>query len=355
MISCDWLSFSVKFVYSQAERATGKVELYTPAGCKVQLLSGTNIYQKRAIVTSGAGEKMLTLLWDPYSKIINKDSMFVEVANRWLYGELGWVLDFLWQIHPFTFQSLSRYDIACDFTPTERQMSVIRGLADNRIYVQGKREGSMFCDYSSAERVERVPRCISWGSPSANIHWKLYFKTGEIFKVENGKRWCEKPYIVDKWRIEGLNVDNVWRLEVSITSAHKFKYRDEELTWARAIDYNFMVDLFASLYTIRFVTRYNEGHKDRSNDKKVKLLDLEGQYRLRQREPKNERTIVELASTLRALMKQAEDGAVMCHKQVQKSLFRCIDETITAGHLEEYFFNTYGETWGAVKDKLAVY
>lgn len=100
--SCDWLSFSVLLSLSPEEKAT-EPRLTTPAGFFLQEFTGTNQYKRRAILYDASGEKVLTLLWQPHSRIIDGNSMFVEVANPLLYsGHIRSIPDLLQEIHPST-------------------------------------------------------------------------------------------------------------------------------------------------------------------------------------------------------------------------------------------------------------
>lgn len=345
MTNLDWLSFSVNLVFKDGENEENMV-LCAPDCCKIQYLDGTNIYKRRAFVLSEAGEKIMTLLWEPHSKIIGKSSMFVEIANKWLYGSLQWIFDFLWKVHPYSMQSLSRLDVCYDFNPNEHQARYIQNLGDNSIYVQGKREGSMFSNFENSGKISRKPRCISWGSKHSDVKWKLYNKTLEIFEEVDGKRWCSKPYIVNMWNEAGINKDNVWRLEVSVTSAGQFVWKEKRVTTGEAIKREWFEDFFQSMYGTRFVTRINEGHKDRSNDKRVWLLGkVDGLYRMKKREPKSSREVVEMASLIRGMIKQLNDPVVWFHDELRNDLLNTTETAIICGRMGEYFYRTFGCTW----------
>ena len=350
MISIDWLSFSVRLVFAEGENKTN-MKLNVPESCEIVMLDGTNIYKKRAFLLTESGEKILTLLWDPHSSIINADTMFVEVANKWLYGSLDFVKDLLWKVHPYTMHSLSRYDVCCDFNPKEAQMKIIRQLGENTAYVQGKREGSMFVDYSTSTKVERMPRCLSWGSKCSDIKWKLYNKSLEIFEQNGDNIWCTKPYIVNAWKAENLDEKRVWRLEVSIMGASQFEWLGNKLNFNDAIRREWFEEFFTMLYGTRFVTRLNQGHKDKTNDKRVLLLGEVGEvFRLRRRDSLTSRENVEMASVLRAMMRQLEDIVVRYNQNVRDSLLVATETAINAGKLWDYFHKSYGMNWDNWKE-----
>lgn len=344
MVSIDWLSFSVLAVKTADERQAGVLNLRTPKGCSIVTLSGTNIFHRRAYVLDSVGDKVLTLLWEPFSRVLNPDIVFVEVANKWLYSSLDWLDDFLWEIHHYQFLSLSRLDLACDFSPDAEQWSIIEKLSDGRAYIQGKKEQCMFSmvDFSG-RRVKRVPKQISWGSKTSNIGWKLYNKTLEIHEEgKDGELICNKPYIKERWVEEGLNVDNVWRLEVSITSAAKYKFEGEPLGFQNSRDFNFYTRLFESLYATRFVSRLNEGHKDRSNDTRVWLFDLGSiPNRLKLKEPKDSAVAIELASTLRMVLDKIQQPSVISNPAILDAMSNTARQLMQLKQLRKWFFNKY--------------
>lgn len=345
MLSIDWLSFSVVAVSSAPEREAGELSFSCPDGFLLQYLGGTNIFKYRAYLLDDGGDKVLTLLWHPFSRIINPDTIFVEVANKCLYARLDWVLDLLWKIHPFAFGGLSRYDLAYDFNPSSDQYDTILQLALNQYYVQGKKEGSFFYEFEhSGQKVLRLPKQLSWGSKASNIKWKLYNKSLEVFEPNaKGELVPNKPYIVDRWREEGLEVDKVWRLECSITSANKFKFEDSLLSYECVTNPSFFERLFKSLYQFRFVIRKNEGHTDKSNDKIVPFLRL-GRVlnRIELRDPRREQKFVELAAILRDSCDKLRNPSVYQREVLKGQYVEIIKGLLSYKWLESYFVNLHG-------------
>lgn len=347
MVNLDWLAFSVLLVPSNTEKDNHSFTLNEPAGMHLVGFSGTNIYEKRSILYNSEWEKVLTLLWCPHSKIIKAESMLVEVANKWLYGDLGWVADVLGCVHQYTMQCVSRLDICYDFEMIPNREKIILGLAHNDLYVAGKREGSMFHFYDHTDKVHIMPKCMSWGSKNSNIKWKIYNKYLEISEFDNAnRRICTKPYIENLWKVNGMEPSKVWRLEVSVTPAHKFEYHGERITFEKVIQRNYFEDMFISLYQNRFVIRKNQGHKDKTNDERVYLLGNFGEWdRVFMREPSNLKEIVEYVSVLRANMSQLDKVEVRDNERMRESLLRCVGDIVEIGHLKSYFYNTYGQTF----------
>lgn len=349
LTNCDWLSFSVLMALDDIELHNEPI-LNTPPGYIIQQLTGTNLYKRRAIVYNDHGDKILTLLYQPHSKIIDIHSLFVEVANRLLYTNFDWILDLLSQIHTFVWQSLSRFDIATDFNPTKHQQTIIDMLQAGTAYVSGKREGSMFHDYRNESSIKRRARCMSWGSKHSDVKFKLYNKSLEIHDTDkNGRTWCTKPYIQTMWLRHNLDIKNVWRLEVSIMGAASYQWHGEKLGW-NITDTQAFTMLFYDLVSHRFTIRKNEGHTNKRYDHELIFLDIPDldHYRLRKVDPRDMQHHTDHAATIRAIMRELERPETQCNRTITLSLLGTLESVVYAAHLEGYFHRAIGqsiETW----------
>lgn len=363
IINRDWFAFSVVLVPSDEEKQHREWAMTEPEGYQLYHMTGTNIYRQRAILYNDHGEKMLTLLWEPCSKIIRYDSMLVEVANKWLYGSsFFWVWEILQQIHTCVFNNVSRLDLCCDFNPSKEQMGIIRGLSSNKIYVAKKRNGSMFHEYTpagedGARGISRIPLCMSWGSLHTAIKFKLYDKSKELYtivKKEDGfVKICNKPYIEAIWRKNGLDVDKVWRLEVSLMEAGQYD-NDEKKIDLNMVQSDWMIEqLFWDMYKKRFITRKNEGHRDLTNDKQVFLLGKPKTYtKLTRKDPETQKEIVEAIAALRAAVAQLQKPEIACYKAMRDTWRDAAIKTAKLGHLENYFARTYGMPLEQIEDLI---
>ena len=359
VVNIDWFSFSVLLPLSERERLEG-ITLNCPRNYALKEYGGTNLYKRRFMLFNEFGEKSLTLLIEPYSKIIKPNSMFVEVANRLLYRDFSFVLDLLQQVHMYTWQSMSRLDVCCDFNPSVAQWRVIDGLSDGSMYVTGKREGSMYYDFvipGNGGVQKRMARCLSWGSKSSNIKWKLYNKTLEINELlPSGKQFCTKPYIRDMWALNGLDIQNVWRLEVSIMGSSSYKWRDDKLGWFIHQVKEF-TQFYWDMYAYRFIVRANQGHKNRGRDEVIPFLDcpVGSHYRLRAVDPSAAVYHTDHAVSLRAVMKELERDEVQAYPDMADIFLSTAQEIITAANLEQFFFNTYGVSFQQFKSQYYVH
>lgn len=361
-VNLDWVAFSILLVPSPHEKDDHKFTLndISSLGFKVIEYVGTNIYSRRAIVFAGDGQKLLTLLFQPHSRIIDFKSCLVEVANPLLYsrylqfdgkwyGGLLWVPELLQALHPYTFQCLSRIDIAADFPLTSERATKVRQLSSDAVYVQRYTEGVSFHNYVTIKgaKVTRIPRQLSWGSKNSNIKWKLYNKSLEVFEYEKvGDKvvqHCNKQYIVDKWLECGWDVNNVWRLEVSICPMEKYKFHGRTLRFHDLANWFTISDIFTCLYQTKFVCRMNEGHADRSNDTRVYLLgNLGSTDKLQIRESVGDVPVMEYVNGLRSAMAQLQKPEVIVNKQMRKLWIQTAMQVTRVGNLQAYFNNTYG-------------
>ena len=346
IINVDWLAFSVTLLENSKERDAHEWQFHQPAEYRLIELQGTNIYRRRLILYNKHGNKILTLLCEPHSRVIDRTAALVEVANEWLYYGFSWVMDCVYDLHPCTFLCLSRLDVCCDFPFTDQRRKLVMALAANECYVAGKRDGSAFFSYTSEDTgVERIPRCLSWGSKKSNIKWKVYNKSAEIYEITaDGSTTCHKPYISDEWARAGWNVHNMWRCEVSISPAAKFQHFGQRLSWKHAINGFAMSDLFVSLYMTRFQCRQNQGHRDKSNDKRVHLLEDFGSVaRVEQWKNPNPKglAVVEYADCLNAAMLQLSKNEVLVNEEMRRVWINTAIDCVRLGKLESYFYDKY--------------
>ncbi len=267
-LACDWLQYSVHLENAK------NVELSCPVGFRLELLQGNNIFRHRAILWRDDGLKYLTLLWSPYSRKIKEYIMTVQVANPLLYND-GIMTSFrlLQSVVPCFFNSMGRLDLCIDYELDDYRAKLIRGLYEHEYYVQGKREGADWW-HLTKDKLGSFPHCLNWGRPSSEIKVKTYNKSRELGITENG---CgEKPYISARWIDAGFDVTKVWRLEFSLSSAGQLRWHGKPIGLEDVSSSKWILETFLSLYTSRFIVRYDEGGRcgHRNNDKVVALLNL---------------------------------------------------------------------------------
>ena len=350
-LSIDWLGLSLRMNKEPRDIPHHQWREY----------SATNVWGKRRILYTEDGDKVLTLLSEPRSSVIRKDAALLEIENEWLYhgGGIPMVMDTLQKCAPYEVLGFSRLDLAADFCPDDEGRKVIEGLASGDYYVAGKRNGSGFWSTNNNTRLapmwnnRRIPHCQSWGHKTSDIKWKLYYKTKELADAGGGK-FMDKPYIVDMWRCAGMDIPNVWRLEVSIKHGNAFMF-DGMVLDLETIAYN-RAQIFRSLMSSRFQIHKNEGHKDKTNDTQVQLLDInQGVATFRNAPTKKMAEHNGRIALLRQLVKALDDEQVLLDAESRSGVLNHIALIIRRDGLQHYFCAMVGNTFEEFRDEIEVF
>lgn len=310
---------------------------------------GTNVWGNRRVLYNEHGERVLTLLSKPKSSIHDRNAALLEVSNEWLYHGIGvdGCLRLIKRTTPFDVTGISRLDLAVDFVPTPNQVAVIEGLADGSMYVAGKRSGSGFWSINTDEwmpdvwRGRKIPHCISWGHKTSDVKWKLYYKSKELHDAAGGK-WFEKPYIVDQWRINNMDVENVWRLEVSIKHGSKLTFGGIPIdldVWREN-----KTLLWHGFYRSRFVIRKSEGHADKRNDEQVLFLPSYETKDVKCMQYDGEQIHNARITLLRKLVQSCDEPEIYMDAPTRKSVIGVVTEMVKRDGLSHYFRGMTGLT-----------
>lgn len=353
----DWLGLSVR-MQSDPVSIPGHVW---------QDYSQTNVWGKRKILYNEYGDKVLTLLYEPRTSVVSSNAGLLEIENEWLYhgGGPDAILELLQKSMFYEVLGISRLDLCADFNPTQAQADIIEGLAAGTYYVAGKRNGSGFWSTNLNPKTKhgmeerrpflhdywcgrKIPHCQSWGHKTSALKWKLYYKTKEL--VDDGGGVCmAKPYIIDQWRMAGLDTTNVWRLECSM------KHLNDTRMWGQRCSWDYLrniLDVFlVQQINQHFIVRKNEGHVDRTNDTQVELLSVprvRGRIERRESESLAERS--GRITLLRRLIVSLEDEQVYLDRQSREDCLEHIGKVIRRDGLQNYFramtgmwFDEFGE------------
>lgn len=349
LLNCDWLGLSLH-IAGDPKPVEGYIwREYT----------ATNVWNKRRVLWTENGDRVLTLLSEPRSAIISSSAALCEIENEWLYRGGGHrrILDVLEKSVFFNITGISRLDLAVDFCPTEAQKEVIFGLAVGEYYIGGKSNHLPWWAKVRNDKLhpmwngKNIPYDQSWGHKTTDIKWKLYYKTKELLDAGGGK-FMMKPYIVDQWRMHGMDIRNVWRVEVSVRKCNNYLLYGNRLNLGQ-IEANFE-ELFRQLYQSRFQVKLNEGHKDRTNDKIITFLPIDKIfYTLQKRETENERQHNGRITLMRHLVQSLDDEQVLLDKVSRENVYNHIYQIIERDNLNNYFqvmTGDYFEEWVAKKD-----
>lgn len=344
-LSTDWLSLSVRLLDDvQRAPAHHRWEVYE---------GGTNVWQQRRVLFNEYGEKVLTLLSHPKSIMLEPSLALVEIANEWLYHGLG-VRSILTKLRwcvPFEILGLSRLDLAVDFNPNARMTKQIVGLGKGGLEVNNKQNGSGFWSINNQEwvpdawRGKRCPHCISWGHKESDVKWKLYYKSKELRDAAGGG-YFDKPYIVDLWRECDMDVNNVWRLEVSVKHCNKLLFDGKPLSLDAWGDDT--LRLFEALYTSRFQLS-NAGTRAKGRGcQHIPFLPVNKVEAVKCRSYDGDRVSSARISLLRQLVKSVDEEEVRLDSPTLQDVLSTINGIVERDHLQRYFQGMTGkvyETW----------
>lgn len=342
-INCDWLQFSVRM-------ADELPELKCPDGFRLEKLQGNNIYKDRFILYDSEGRKWLTALWNPFSSILDKKIMTVQAANWLLYSDLNsCIMDVLHGVLDCAFHNMGRLDLCCDFVASAEQLETLRHLNSGHYYVQGKSEGSRWWhnteNYSDGF-IKQLTHCQSWGRPTSEIKWKVYYKSREIGCI---KGWsddeCEKPWIRDEWKCGGMDIYNVWRCEVSMSGASCLRYDDRMITLSDALSGCWQSLVFSDMLQSRFIIRVNQGRRSghKNNDKIVTFLPMQAdKIHLSWMKPRDVPKPSDGVKLLRKLMGLLDNPVCKVSMEIFMSVASAICDVVVSEHLEMYFEEKFG-------------
>lgn len=350
VLSVDWLGLSVR-VLNDPVPIPGHVW---------REYSATNVWGSRRVLWSKDGDRVLTFLSQPRSRLLAPNCGLVEIENEWFYhgGGIDRIMSLFLGSVWYEILGISRLDLAVDFVPTDAQKKIIEGISSGIYYVSGKRNGSGFWSTTCSEKDDSgqvkdtqklnpywldrpIPHCQSWGHKTSAIKWKLYYKSKELLDAGGGKFFM-KPYIIDKWREFGLDYKSVWRLEVSLHHLNDYSIYGQPIT-LDVLRTN-MDDVFMSLYNKRFQVCENQGHKDKTNDTRVPFLPIgKSSGSIEKREPRSMNEHNGRITLLRHLVTSLEDEHVLLDDITRHGVLEHMERVIRRDNLDNYFLAMTGK------------
>lgn len=351
-VNCDWLSFSVHLREPEPE-------IMCPDGLRIELCQGNNVFEHRAMIFDGRGAKYMTLLWKPYSKVLPANLMTCQLANEFLYLPAGqgikWAYEDLQRIVNCTFNAVGRIDICIDWEATDNRLEFLKHLNSGHYYAQHKSEGSTWWhEVSNGDYKHKQLHCLTWGSPKSEIKVKIYHKSREQGLI-NGDT-PEKPWIVEEWKQNGMDIRNIWRLEFSMQGAGQLRYKGQSIQLANIQDEFWLLNVLCELYDNRFVTRINQGKRNghKNLDQRVYLFQLPPRAAgLKWAEPKGKDYELPASITLlRSLMRQVDNPVVMASRPMFEEYAYMIIHLVEAHKLDGYFRRTYQDECRAYFDSM---
>lgn len=175
----------------------------------------------------------------PYSSILPPYAIIIRFVNRVLYMPDFWeVVSRFLSLQNIEIRGISRVDICADFNQFAcmSPRALIEGFAAKKYRHIGRGVGSLAFDHGVSNGDYGVRYTgLTFGTHSSDAHVYLYNKTFEL--LTQG----DKPWIRERWKRVGLDVQHVWRLEVSIKSSG-LKFKDKNTKKTISVDDSMVAD-----------------------------------------------------------------------------------------------------------------
>ncbi|SEW50630.1 hypothetical protein [Chitinophaga arvensicola] len=268
----DWLQIHVKCPV--AIQAKDNFTYHTEK-TDYQTRQFREVYEISVLMPSGAYERCAVLACKPHAAFLGGDMGLLKIENKFLYQSdlKQFVVALLEQYH-FKFHSISRLDLALDFTSFNGGLppeDLIKNFLQEKWLKKHKAKFTVVGDHMERNAYEY----LRFGAKTSEINYYMYNKSKEL---DFNK---DKPWIRAMWEQAGFHPDaQVWRLEFSMKSSCKelVDYDFGEVIPVKAlaiIDGDNSFTLFRTLFYkhFTFVRNTNGNRKDRMNE--VDLLTLE--------------------------------------------------------------------------------
>lgn len=224
VLSIDWLS--VFGIFAGEGNEWSPVE--TPEFSYKRESFGTRCFSRfdrvRIANSEGGWDEFAEVQSVPYSSILPPYAIIVRFVNRVLYMPDFWeVVNRFMSLNQIEIRGISRIDICADFNQfaTLDPKALIEGFAAKKYRHIGRGVGSLGFNHGVKNGDYGVNYTgLTFGTHASDAHVYLYDKTFEL--LTQG----DKPWIKERWKRVGLDLRNVWRLEVSIKS-QGLKFKDK--------------------------------------------------------------------------------------------------------------------------------
>lgn len=225
VLSIDWLSVYGIFA--------GEGNEWRPVECSeftyMRESFGTRCFSRfdrvRIANSKGGWDEFAEVQSVPYSSILPPYAIIVRFVNRVLYMPDFWeVVSRFLSLNQIEVRGISRIDICADFNQfaTLDPNALIEGFAAKKYRHIGRGVGSLGFNHSVHNGDYGVNYTgLTFGTHASDAHCYLYDKSFELLTQGN------KPWIKERWKRVGLDIRNVWRLEVSIKSSG-LKFKDKQ-------------------------------------------------------------------------------------------------------------------------------
>ena len=219
------------------------------------------------------GNEICTLLHNPRSEIIKKDTVIIKLYNEYLYSP-DMISKFIRLINDLglTFINFSRLDLCADFNSFHNNLSpdnFLKGFLTNKYLKTKKSKYSIAGNQTNSHTVDY----LRIGSAGSKVSAYLYNKSKEMSEVQH------KPWIYQKWITNNLKTEvPVYRLEVTIKD-FKIMHKDAAGRHLENVRLEFLEDpeyvkrLYFRGINTAFRFKHNDGQVNKSKMKDVVLFN----------------------------------------------------------------------------------
>lgn len=165
------------------------------------------------------------IVHEPKSSILPPDACSLKVLNSNLYSE-NWQerMSILAKEQNIEYRNITRLDLACDvnkFTGNTNPESFMQKIASFEYQRLGKQNFTIHVgegkekvksNYDGKEIIMEKPyvETITWGSIMSGRQLTIYDKSREL------KTKSYKPWIIEVWKLAGLDINHVFRIELRL-------------------------------------------------------------------------------------------------------------------------------------------
>jgi len=214
-----------------------------------------------------------TIAMNPFSGILSADSMIIKIDNKYLYqnNAIELIYEFIGYLN-VKIIGITRLDLAIDFNEFDNRLkaqNLIDGFLKDKYLKMGNANYKLIGKQTTFHKYSY----LRFGSNISTVSAYLYDKTKEMNEVKM------KQYIFEQWITAGLDVKKpVWRLEFSY-KGNQLKILDKDTGEIENISANnlkipnILNKLFFSTVNKYFNFKINDGNKNKSRMKSVKLFE----------------------------------------------------------------------------------
>jgi len=260
MIYIDWLTLSC---YGDC-KSSGNTVIEILEGKKSQVFGvlGEVFYK---------GEKYARIAHSPHSKVLKSDLIQITIENKRLYeADIFDIIENIAKDCGFSISSISRIDICHDFNRFCNDLEpkeFINSFLSGKYQKNGRGKFQIIGEQSPDGNNYQYLRFGKHGSEKSVY---LYNKTLEM--KDNFK-----PHIFERWQLNDLDVEKVWRLEVSLHMSKPYVLELEtgeivKVDFEYIKDFNKLKHLFLVTCKQNFAFKIDDGTKNKTRKKDLELL-----------------------------------------------------------------------------------